>query len=41
MYRLGLIDNSVTAEMITKGFDSTFKGPVLSKVREKVIDPFK
>jgi hypothetical protein len=39
MYRLGLIDNSVTAEMITKGFDSTFKGPILSKVREKVIDP--
>ena len=43
MYRLGLIDNSVTAEMITKGFDAAFKGPVLHKskkfIKGKIIDP--
>ena len=39
MYSLGLIDNSVTAEMITKGFDAALKGPVLKKIKEKTIDP--
>ena len=43
LYRLGLIDNSVTAEMVTKGLEDAFKGPVLYKskkfVKEKIIDP--
>ena len=39
LYSLGLIDNSVTAEMITKGFDAAIKGPVLKKIKEKAIDP--
>ena len=43
LYRLGLIDNSVTAEMVTKGLEDAFKGPVLHKskrfIKEKLIDP--